>query len=266
MRFPRKERVTYERTSLVEVICQVRFPAVLRVDTEVPVVVQDRIRDAFPGYEKQLIADLPPLPLNIPTGLTSVPLARAEHTFFGDVGDDKVTLGREFVAYTTHRYSTWEAFMERVTRVTAAASDAYALATTSRVGLRYQNLLRRSALGLGDTAWSALVSPALLGLVAATEYDLDRSLGEVSFGLDLEVGTDVGASAGRGRIFHGLIPHDGELCYLIDTDLYVDRPLPWDAVVPVLDDLHLQSWCCFRSLIQDALHNVMGPKPKGASV
>jgi hypothetical protein len=46
------ERVLYEKNPLESVICQVRFPTILRVDSEVPSDFQDRIRGRFPIFSE----------------------------------------------------------------------------------------------------------------------------------------------------------------------------------------------------------------------
>ena len=47
MPFPDYGRVIYQRNPLIEVICQVRFPPVLRIDVEPPAAFQEAIRDEF---------------------------------------------------------------------------------------------------------------------------------------------------------------------------------------------------------------------------
>ena len=47
MAFPEVERVIYERNPLDEVICQLRFPAILKID-EPPIAFQEQIRTRYP--------------------------------------------------------------------------------------------------------------------------------------------------------------------------------------------------------------------------
>src|SRR6266852_706318 len=47
--FPEFTRVIYQRNPLVEVVCQLRFSPILRIDTDPPAEFQDRIRSAFPS-------------------------------------------------------------------------------------------------------------------------------------------------------------------------------------------------------------------------
>src|SRR5258708_615126 len=49
--FPDAERVIYDHNTLGEVLCQVKFPPVLRIEAELPAQFQDRIRDVFEIYK-----------------------------------------------------------------------------------------------------------------------------------------------------------------------------------------------------------------------
>jgi len=50
LRIPESPRVIYASNPLVDVICQVRFPRILRIDSELPVAFQEAIRDQFPLF------------------------------------------------------------------------------------------------------------------------------------------------------------------------------------------------------------------------
>jgi hypothetical protein len=48
--FPEPPRVIYAGNPLVEVIRKVRFPPVLKIETQIPEAFQDQIRTMFPVY------------------------------------------------------------------------------------------------------------------------------------------------------------------------------------------------------------------------
>ena len=54
MPFPETERVIYEKNPLNKVICQLRYPPILRIDSEVPSKFQDAIIDNFPLYNEKV--------------------------------------------------------------------------------------------------------------------------------------------------------------------------------------------------------------------
>ena len=54
MPFPEKQRVIYKKNPLNKVICQFRFPPILRIDSEIPSSFQDSIRSDFPLYQEKI--------------------------------------------------------------------------------------------------------------------------------------------------------------------------------------------------------------------
>jgi len=60
--FPPSPRVIYQHAPLTQVICQLRFPLLLRIESEPPADFQERIRHLFPLLERiqQQIPELPP--------------------------------------------------------------------------------------------------------------------------------------------------------------------------------------------------------------
>ena len=64
MPFPESPKVTYDKAPLEEVICQLRFNPILRIDTELPSTFQDAIRAEYPlfeeikGHEQELPAEV----------------------------------------------------------------------------------------------------------------------------------------------------------------------------------------------------------------
>lgn len=51
--FPVAPRVVYDKSPLVEVVCQLRFPTVLRIEAEVPSAFQEAVRSRFPLFDRQ---------------------------------------------------------------------------------------------------------------------------------------------------------------------------------------------------------------------
>ena len=54
MNLPEYERVIYERNPLIQVVCQLRFPTILKIAHQEPVEFQDEIRFQYPLFECDL--------------------------------------------------------------------------------------------------------------------------------------------------------------------------------------------------------------------
>lgn len=249
VRIPESPRVIYARNPLTEVIVQVRFPRILRIENELPATFQEAIRARFPLYEDMTVevgADLP-----LPPSRTRI------YRFMSEDMTWTVTLTSEFLALTTTRYERWETFEAQLAQPLAALFDVYAAHHASRIGLRYVDVVRRSQLGLSGVAWQELIQPAALGewLSLADEDDV------LGLARDVLLQLDDGA---RARLRHGLVRSsaDPESAYRIDADFFVedDRARSAAEVLDVLRQFKTLSGRLFRSLIQTRLHEAMGPK------
>jgi uncharacterized protein (TIGR04255 family) len=138
-----------------------------------------------------------------------------------------------------------------------ALTEIYAPAFFTRIGLRYQDLIQRSKLGLDRTVWSALLRPAIAGELASPELagTVEESFTQVLVRLPSE--------SGQVRIRHGLAQVAGsdEECYLIDSDFYREGKVATDEASRTLDSFNRQSGRLFRWCITDRLHQAMEPRP-----
>src|SRR5438270_13238194 len=70
MAFPEAPRVLYGVNPLDEVLCQLRFPPILKIDADSLADFQERVRTDYPFYEKKPAVKLPPgLPAEFATAL-----------------------------------------------------------------------------------------------------------------------------------------------------------------------------------------------------
>lgn len=253
VRIPESPRVIYASNPLADVICQVRFPRILRIDTELPADFQDAIRGQFPHYGEETF-EVQGLPAEL---AASLPIQSKTHTFESEDRVWKVTLTSEFIALSTGQYQRWEQFAEALAGPLGALFETYRPTYASRIGLRYIDIIQRSRLGLEDVAWSSLIQPWVSGefLRLADEADL---LGAAH---DLLLQLDEGALL---RLRHGLARkgQDGEVVYRIDTDFYIENDTSYRTSADVLGALQRfngLSGRLFRHMIQPRLHDAMGP-------
>jgi uncharacterized protein (TIGR04255 family) len=262
MPFPDSPRVIYTNNSLEQVICQVRFPPILRIDAEIPARYQDAIRQQYPLFEekhedkpdipKQLLEQLPPDFLRL--------LSASDKKAYNFISIDEqwtVSLTRDFIALTANNYSRWEEFKEHFRIPFDALLSEYAPALFSRVGLRYQNVIRRSVLGLESTPWSELIQPYIAGPLAAPGLD-DDSIVNTTNTVEIRLRNEYG----RVRIRYGFAVDSAtkETCYLIDSDFFAEKIKGSENVLDRLDRFNRRAGRLFRWCITPHLHEAMGPR------
>lgn len=258
--FPEFARVIYRRNPLVEVVCQLRFPTILRIDTDAPSELQDRIRSAFPLLRErsdevlQLPAGLPPQIASFLRAPLTQQRLEAAYDFASEDGRWTIQLTHDFVALTTTAYHHWEEFKAHFESAVRALLEIYRPAFFTRVGLRYQNLIQRSKLGLGEAPWSSLLKPQIAGLFTISDLQVREALSVASIRLPQE--------EGFVRIRHGLAQAVGasEDCYLIDSDFFTERRTNAEHISRTLDYFNSQSGLLFRWCIDDRLHVAMEPE------
>lgn len=258
MTFPDSKRVIYQKNPLGTVICQLRFPPVLRIDADVPADFQDRIRHEYPLFEDRQPQDIV-VPPQIAKALSmQVKLRGVKQGYQFSSNDNvwQVVLVRDFLALTTTKYQRWEDFKRHLEGPLGALIDIYKPEFYSRIGLRYQDIIKRSDLGLKEREWSELLQPHITGelssKIAPSIKEMRRELL-----VALEGGT------GYVRIHHGMIEatDSSEICYSIDADFYTDQRTEVGNAIETLDRYNREAGRLFRWCITDLLHNALGPQP-----
>jgi uncharacterized protein (TIGR04255 family) len=263
--FPESDRVVYSRNPLFEVICQLRFPPILRISAEPPAAFQELIRGDFPLLSEKM----PEIPAGVPA---PVSLAIAEflknaprqqligYEFASPDQRWKVSLTRDFLALSASKYKRWEEFRDCFEKPLRALIKVYNPAFFTRVGLRYENLIRRSVLGL-DAAepWAKLIRPPIAGmLMDGLASNIEESVTQTLIKLP--------EYNGRVRITHGLaraVDTDEE-SFLIDSDFFTEEQTLDDAT-GILAYFNKQSGSLFRWCIEERLHAAMDPVPVEAA-
>jgi len=266
MPFPESPRVTYVNNPLETVICQLRFPPVLRIETELPAHFQDAIRAQYPIFRELLAVDvsagLPPEMLNMMRSMLPTATGRT-YEFTSEDGAWKLTLSKEAIALEcgAGQYRSWEEYSERFLGPLHALLQLYGPSFFSRVGLRYVNIIRRSRLNLQNIPWSELLNPQVAAeLMSPMAADIAESTH--LFVVKVNARGDE-----KVRVRHGLIPtmQPQELSYLIDNDFFSEQRTEANDAAGKLDALHRESGNCFRWCIAEPLHRAMGPQLVGVA-
>ena len=258
--FSNDERVIYAKRQLVEVICQLRFPEILKIDVSEPADFQERIRRDSPQYEKK-IEQLPPQMVNgkpVPQGTVN------NYQFISAEGQWRVSLTKGFIALSTYGYTRWEDFAQRLDRVLAAFIETYHPSWFTRVGLRYVNAFRREALGLDGMLWKELITPGFLGLMGEEDAQETAFLKhELSATFQVPGGAKANVKSGPGllrKVNNRTRETTEEKVFMLDLDLFMDSKIELGQAVPALNIVHENAGSLFRAALTDTLSDAMEPQ------
>lgn len=260
--FPKSEKVIYDRPTLASVVCQVRFPAILKISTELPSAFQELIRGDYPVLSARQVT--PFLPAGLPLEMVEVvkkSLASQKANRYEFVSADsswRVSLTNDSLALATAGYTRFENFIGRFQKVLAAISSVYKPAFFSRVSLRYQNVIQRSKLQISiATPWAHLLRPHIAGMMGSEAADAVESLvGQAvialgSYSAKVLVNVALGEVAGTK-----------EKVFVLDSDFHTTKErVSNDNVARVLQYFNQEAARFFRWCISDDLHRIMGPRP-----
>ena len=268
--FPPSRREEYEHNVLEEVICQLRFPPILKIGTAAPAEFQDRIRERFPMYREQQPGGMN-LPSDIPQEVSNMVAQLNVPELFGVTGskqhrfstsDEKrsIVLVPNFLAVAESNYERWTLLREEIRFVEQEFVRVYSPDSYSRIGLRYRDKIIRSVLGLQDVEWQELLNtdltgflgdPSISSLIRSSRSEVELSVPEVPGALL--------------RLRHGLIPDKDtqEISYVIDSDLYLAERSEIERVYEVLDQFNRILGNLFRWAIRDPLRRALGPRDLG---
>lgn len=256
---PEFERVIYERNPLVEVVCQLCFPPILKISYQEPVEFQDEIRFQYPLFETTKAQ----LPSEISKIVQQFGLPLQSDTAYSFKSEDQrwnLSITKDFIALTTSSYERYEQFKQRLEEALEIFERIYKPSFYTRIGLRYQDLIIRSKLGVEDKNWSELIAKH----VASELHDPEFSSSIQTIVKNLVLRTE----NGQINLNHGLITvkepqeNSDEIAYLFDADFYIEQKIEGNGDVwNVLNQFNQSAGRLFRWSITDTLHNAMQPKP-----
>lgn len=258
--FSQDDRCIYAKNPLAEVICQLRFPEILKIGTSIPADFQEAIRDIFPKYSMRKESPAPKLTgapghfsVENQPNTDNYQFSTADNTF-------RVNLTSTFISLACSSYRCWEEFAKWLDKPLASFIRIYKPAYFERVGLRYLNFVSRKALGVEKVPFSELITPCYLGVMADSDV-AESSILRCSMDVDMAIrgGCRVKLHAGPGLIRVNGQP-DQEVRFILDQDLYMAGNIPVNTSAGALQTLHAQAFPVFRGAITDLLHNAMDPE------
>ena len=261
MPFPESQKVIYEHNPLDKVICQLRFPPILTIDTKVPAEFQESIRNDFPGFreKEQIVLPIPKMVKgNVPEEVFKQMIS-SETKNYEFSSEDKIwtiNLTRTFMALSTKEYLRWDDFRNHLQIPLQPFINIYKPASFSRVGLRYIDIIKRSVLNLENVPWRELLQPHVLGLLSS--IDVNENIRSIDTSCVIQLDDEISMA----RIVMGLVDKQelNEECFMIDTDFYTTQKTDIPDVISRLDYFHIRGARLFRWLITDRLHEAMEPE------
>jgi uncharacterized protein (TIGR04255 family) len=249
--FPSCEDMRLQRAPLAEVICQVRFPPVLKIASEQPVDFQERVRGQFPQLEVEQGMFVRMTPLE-----GEPPLAKPEPRTFRFKSPDRhtlISLALNFYALSTTSYTHWDDFLAQLQLVNQAAREVYSLPYAERVGLRYINHLTFENTGSNSvTKLLEILRPELTVLLRNDCWEEPQELvsqlllsGEGDERLTLRSGFRGGPKA----------------VFLLDFDYYIEGNTSLEDLSVLCQRYHDVIYSAFRWCIREDKLAVFGPIP-----
>lgn len=257
--FSKKERCIYAQNQLAEVICQLRFPEILTINTTPPAQFQELIRSEYPQYSSTA-ETTPARVIGVPGNLQiqNQPVS-LNYQFSSADGVWRVNLTSKFISLSCANYTQWEHFAKKLDAPLAAFIRVYKPAYFERIGLRYLNFISRESLALNDVPYRDLISPAYLGLLSDEDVQEESALrSSVDAEIAIGGGCNVKIHAGPGMVKQNG-QQQKEVKFIFDQDLYMAGNIPVNVSAGALETLHSQAYPIFRNAITDTLHNAMEP-------
>ncbi len=258
--FSTQPRCLYQHNPLGEVICQLRFPEILTIETNLPADFQESIRDAFPVYSCHK-ENNPPKLVGAGSAIHLEPQPQTNnYQFLSADGAWKVNLTKSFISLSCSRYTCWEDFALQLDKPLAAFIQHYRPAYFDRIGLRYLNFISRKSLKIEHIPFRKLIESPYLGLLADEEIQ-ETACSKNIFETELAIrgGCRAKIHAGPGVIKRNG-QEDKEVRFIFDQDLFMTGKLAINLSAVILETLHAQADSIFRGAITDTLHNAMEPE------
>jgi len=258
MSLPDPPHAVYPQNQLEQVICQVRFPPILKIDAQAPFEFQDNIRQDYPLYNtaRENPPDLPPhMAAQLPPGSMAMSAAdKMNYHFYTEDQNWSVNLASNFLALTTKFYPCWLPFRKHLELPVQVLTEIYHPPFFTRLGLRYINVIRRSSLGLNDQPWSELIQAYIAGILASRDVAVEAVQKNLTTN-ELRIGS----GQTLVRLVNGLASDNttGEQVYLIDLDLYSESRLEIADALLRLDEFNHQAWMLFNWCTTDKLREAM---------
>jgi len=237
LNFPKPQEVRLDRSPLSEVICQVKFPPILRIGKDSPTNFQESIRNRFPGLEidQGVIQPLGINPVSENPVVGTLPKLYRFKTY-----DSKsyVALTYDFFAFSTTNYSHWEDFVNNISFIEQAVLEEFKPPYISRLGLRFINRITRKNSGC----------KTLIELKGLLRDEFTCLISTDIWKEPIEMISHIVLPDNKAKLTlrYGYSKEDGEPFFLLDFDYFEDCQLEFINLSKRINHYHNKIYQAFR--------------------
>ena len=248
-------RVIYKRNPLYEVTLQIKFPTILRINSEDPATFQDQIKSKFPIFRQEIQnqheISLFPSQGNIPPLFRNISSNKI-YLFISEDGKCKVSLANSYVSLSTLDYKHWEAFFGMFKDVLSKFTTTYHQDKFNHVDLRYIDVFDREKLELRDRRWSDLIAKPWIGNLSS-----DNENNMLASSVNEELRLD---DVTRRKVTSRLANKNGKQCFMIDSDFIYTSQMLFENWEQKCEMLHNYSDEFYQTTTTDVLKSAMEPQ------
>lgn len=252
----------YKNNQIVEMLCQVRFPTILRINNESDELLskfQDKIKERFINYkllnENIVNVDMKGIENNIESVTPQILRNNVKnHMFYSENEEMKLNLTSNFISVTISKYDCWENFKAIFEKVIKAFCEIYNIDNFNRIGIRYVNAFSKEELKIDENeGWNKYLNDSIVGLSSEYNVKVYSTNIEIPFADNVKMRIIAGLGV-KNRINNS----KATPVFIIDKDTYELGSFSENQIKQKLDNLHVHNSEIFEILIKDELRKKMG--------
>jgi len=188
-----------------------------------------------------------------PEPVLSDPEVRVRNVLYNSERNERITINSDCVIYETLKYTSFSKIKPTLEKIILSLKNDYSIKNFNRIGLRYVNLIKRSAKEKKDIfEWSGYINSNLLfNNNFIKNSDILQQLQTIDFKLDTE--NDLFCRLQYGIPNRNMPADLMEKIFLIDIDGFTNSVVEQEDVLKILDIIHEKNIEIFENCIDDKL-------------
>jgi len=248
--FVDKPEIKLNKPPLSEVVCQVRFPAILRLSKDVPAEFQDAVRAQFPilKVEQGILVQFPSVASPDNPMMESLPKI---YRFRSTDEQKELSLAPDFIALTSRKYTHWQEFLKSMELAIQALIQQYQPPYATRIGLRFVNRFT-----LKNTGYETMEQ--VLGLFRP---ELTVMLKTDGWADPIEMLSQILLQDEQGKLTLRTVlgKEKDESFFILDLDYFEEEKLGLENLHERLEHYHARIYAAFRWCVLDESLNRFSP-------